>query len=531
MPVAVVEAKRKNTDVPGAIGQAKRYSEGFSVDPNGKSPGGPWGKYAIPFLFSTNGRAYLKQIQEKSGVWFLDARRETNHPRPLESWYTPEGLLGLLEQDESQADEQLQQESTDYLPLRPYQVTAIRAVEAGIAEAHRELLVAMATGTGKTVTCLSLIYRLIKTKRFRRILFLVDRTSLGEQTHDALKTFQLENFQTFHDIYDVKGLADLQPDADTKLHIATVQGMVKRLLYPSDDTAPVPVDWYDCIVIDECHRGYNLDQDMTDGEIEFRSEADYISRYRRVIEHFDAVKIGLTATPALHTTEIFGAPIYEYSYRQAVIDGWLVDHEPPFRIITALSEDGIRWDRGDEMKVYNKKTDQLQLFQTPDEVEVEVEEFNRTVITESFNRTVCESLAEHIDPTLPGKTLIFCVNDDHAQLVERLMKEAFEEQYGPVHDETVRKITGQADKPLQLIRRFRNEQLPKVVTTVDLLTTGIDIPSIDTLVFLRRVRSRILYEQMLGRATRLNPDLYGSGEDKQRFVIFDAVDGRAVSAW
>ena len=441
----------------------------------------------------------------------------------MESWYTPEGLTGLLEQNAAQADQRLKSEPTDYLPLRNYQADAVRAVEAGIANSQRELLVAMATGTGKTVTCISLVYRLIKTKRFRRILFLVDRTSLGEQTHDALKSFHLENFQTFHDIYDVKGLGDLKPDQDTKLHIATVQGMVQRVLYPSEESLPVPVDWYDCIVIDECHRGYNLDQQMTDGELQFRDEADYISKYRRVIEHFDAVKVGLTATPALHTTEIFGPPIYEYSYRQAVIDGWLVDHEPPFRIITELSEDGIRWDRGDELKVYDTQTRQLQLFTTPDEVEVEVEEFNRSVITENFNRTVCASLAEHIDPSLPGKTLIFCVNDDHAQLVERLIQEAFEDLYGPIHDDTVKKITGKADKPLQLIRRFRNEQLPKVVTTVDLLTTGIDIPSIDRLVFLRRVRSRILFEQMLGRATRLNPDLYGSGEDKERFLVFDAV--------
>jgi type I restriction enzyme R subunit len=523
MPIAVVEAKRKRKDAAGAIEQSRRYSRGFSVEAAHTSPGGPWGKFQIPFLFSTNGRPYLKQLAEKSGVWFQDARLETNHPRALESWYTPDGLTELLAQNSDEANQRLVSEPTDYLPLRDYQALAVRAVEAGIADGKRELLVAMATGTGKTVTCLSLIYRLIKTKRFRRILFLVDRTSLGQQTHDALTTFRLENLQTFNDIYDVKGLGDLKPDADTKLHIATVQGMVKRLLYPTDDSEPIPVDWYDCIVIDECHRGYNLDQQMTDGELQFRDEADYISKYRRAIEHFDAVKVGLTATPALHTTEIFGRPIYEYSYRQAVIDGWLVDHEPPFGIVTALSEDGIRWERGEEIKTFNTKTQQLQLFNTPDEVEVEVDTFNRSVITENFNRTVCKALAEEIDPDLPGKTLIFCVTDDHAQLVERLMKEEFEKLYGPIHTDTVKKITGNSDKPLQLIRRFRNEQLPKVVTTVDLLTTGIDVPSIDRIVFIRRVRSRILFEQMLGRATRLCPSLYGDGDDKQRFLVYDAV--------
>jgi type I restriction enzyme R subunit len=114
----------------------------------------------------------------------------------------------------------------------------------------------------------------------------------------------------------------------------------------------LPVDTYDCIVVDECHRGYALDRELSEAELTFRDEADYISKYRRVLDHFDAVKIGLTATPALHTVEIFGQPIYSYSYRQAVIDGWLVDHEPPLRIVTRLAEDGITWKRGEVIQTY-----------------------------------------------------------------------------------------------------------------------------------------------------------------------------------
>ncbi len=524
VPIAVVEAKRKRKDVAAAIEQSKRYSRGFSVETDHQSCGGPWADYNIPFLFSTNGRPFLRQIAEKSGIWFLDARRTVNHPRPLEAWYTPEGLKQLLNQDLDAADDKLANEPTSYLPLRDYQAVAIREIESEIAAGKREMLVAMATGTGKTITCIGLVYRLIKTGRFRRVLFLVDRSALGEQSSNAFKDVRLENYQTFTDIYDVKELGDMRPDSDTRLHIATVQGMVKRLLYPGENEQPVPVDWYDCIVVDECHRGYNLDQEMTDAELSFRSEADYISKYRRVIDHFDAVRIGLTATPALHTTQIFGPPVFQYTYRQAVIDGWLVDHEPPYRLITALSEDGMKWQQGEEIKVLDSKTNQLQLFNTPDEVEVEIDEFNRKVLTENFNRTVCATLAEHIDPSLPGKTLIFCVTDLHADMVVRLLKEAFDELYGSVHDDAVMKITGKADKPLQLIRRFKNEQLPKIVVTVDLLTTGVDVPPITNIVFLRRVKSRILFEQMLGRATRLCEDLYGPGEDKERFHIFDAVD-------
>ena len=523
-PVAVVEAKRERTNVAGSIEQAKRYARRFVIDDSHDSPGGPWEDQRIPFLFATNGRPFLRQVAEASGVWFLDVRQPTNHPRPLESWYTPEGLTQLLSQDTAKADERLRNESTEYLPLRDYQAEAIRHIEDGIADGRREMLVAMATGTGKTMTCIGLVYRLIKLSRFRRILFLVDRSALGEQTAGAFKDVRLENLQTFGDIYDVKELGDLRPDTDTKLQIATVQGLVKRLLYPSEDSAPLPIDAYDCIVIDECHRGYNLDQEMSDAELKFRSEADYISKYRRVLDHFDAVRIGLTATPAKHTTQIFGKPIYQYSYRQAVIDGWLVDHEPPYRINTALGEDGIRWSKGDEMKLLDSRTAQLELFNTPDEVEVEIDEFNRRVLTENFNRTVCEALCDYIDPDLSGKTLIFCVNDLHADMVVRLLKDAMDDAYGGVHDGAVIKITGKADKPLQLIRRFKNERLPNVVVTVDLLTTGVDVPAITNIVFLRRVRSRILFEQMLGRATRLGSDLHGPGEDKQRFNIFDAVD-------
>src|SRR5437867_4255213 len=208
--------------------------------------------------------------------------------------------------------------------------------------------------------------------------------------------------------------------------------MVKRILYPSDDAQPVPVDWYDCVIIDECHRGYNLDQEMSDAALQFRSESDYISKYRRVLDHFDAVRIGLTATPALHTTEIFGPPVFEDSYRQAVIDGWLVDHEPPYRLVTKLAEEGMTCERGSVMKVYDSHTGQLQLFNTPDEVTVEIVSFNRKVITVNFNRMVCQALAEHLDPALPGKTLIFCVYDMHADLVVRLLKQAFDNRYGPM---------------------------------------------------------------------------------------------------
>lgn len=518
--VAVVEAKRQRKDVSGAIDQAKRYSRSFKVWGDETLPGGPWGEFIVPFVFATNGREFLQQLRTKSRIWFCDLRRPDNLRHPLPTWYSLQGLIDTLSQDVDESHQRLEQEGFDYnLKLRDYQVKAIQSVESALAQGQSALLIAMATGTGKTKTCIALVYRLLKTKRFRRVLFLVDRTALGEQTTNVFKDSRMENLQTFADIFEIKELGDTTLERDTKVHISTVQSFVKRILYPSDGTAVPTADQYDCIIVDECHRGYLLDRELSDTELTFRDESDYISKYRRVLEHFDAVKIGLTATPALHTTQKFGEPVYTYSYREAVIDGWLIDHEPPIRIRTKLSVDGMVWNPGEAMEFFNPQTGQLDLVHAPDEVLIEVEQFNKRVVTEEFNRVVCEFLAQNIDPTEPEKTLIFCATDAHADIVVDQLKKALTDQYGSVDDDAVAKITGNADKPLQLIRQFRNEVNPKIAVTVDLLTTGIDVPSICNLVFIRRVNSRILYEQMLGRATRLCDEI-----GKEVFRIFDAVN-------
>ncbi|MCK6537538.1 MAG: type I restriction-modification system endonuclease [Polyangiaceae bacterium] len=519
VPLATVEAKRKNIDVSGSLQQAKRYSRAFELDEGLATPGGPWREFQIPFVFSSNGRPYLRQLTTRSGTWFCDLRNPENLGHALDGWYTPDGLVALLKRDEGRAQQQLKNEPFNYgFALRHYQQTAIRAVEAAIGQGRREMLLAMATGTGKTKTCIALIYRLLKAQRFRRVLFLVDRSALGEQAANAFKDTRMESLQTFANVFGVKELDDQRPDSDTAVHVATVRGLVQRVLYPSEGVATPPVDQYDCIVVDECHRGYLLDRELSDTELGFRSFDDYISKYRRVLDYFDAVKIGLTATPALHTTQIFGVPIFSYGYREAVIDGYLVDHEPPVQINTQLSTNGIVWHVGEQVAVYDARQSQVELFTTPDEIRIDVEDFNRKVITESFNRVVCEYLAGELDPSSRQKTLIFCVNDAHADLVVDQLKNAFAKQYGGVEDDAVLKITGAADKPLQLTRRYKNERSPNVAVTVDLLTTGIDVPEICNLVFLRRVNSRILFDQMLGRATRLCEEI-----GKEAFRVFDAV--------
>lgn len=298
-PVAVVEAKRKTIDVASAVQQAKRYARDIRLSDDFDSPGGPWDEHLIPFVFASNARPFLEQLRAKSGIWFCDVRRKDNHARPLEQWYSPDGLQALLKLDEDAANKQLKEEAFDYgFPVRPYQREAIEAVEAGVARGVRSMLIAMATGTGKTKTCVALIYRFLKAKRFRRILFLVDRSALGEQAANAFKDTRMENLLTFAEVFGIKELEDQESDTDTAVHIATVQGMVRRVLTPGDDEAPPPIDTYDCIVVDECHRGYLIDREMSETELGFRGYDDYVSKYRRVIDYFDAVKIGLTALSA-----------------------------------------------------------------------------------------------------------------------------------------------------------------------------------------------------------------------------------------
>ncbi len=519
--VGVVEAKRQRKNVSAAIDQAERYSVGVR-DGGGEVTlaGGPWGEHRVPFVFAANGRSYLKQIETESGIWFRDTRRAANHRRALVDWLTPEGLTGLLEVDQDAAETALKAEPFTFgFPLRPYQESAIRAVEASLAGGRRQMLVAMATGTGKTKLAIALLYRLLAAKRFRRVCFVVDRSALGHQTAGEFSTTRVVSGKTFSEIFGLKRLEDVAPEAETKVHICTIQGLVKRVLFAADTSEAPPVDQYDLMVIDECHRGYLLDREMSDAELSFRGQEDYISKYRRVLEYFDAVKIGLTATPALHTTEIFGEPIYRYSYREAVIDGYLIDHEPPIRIETQLARSGIGFEEGEQVEYIATGTGEINTAVLQDEIRFDVEQFNKQVITPEFNRVVAEELARHIDPALTGKTLVFAATDAHADLVVSCLKKAFEAEYGSVDDAAVKKITGSVDKVQGLIRAYRNDADPKVAVTVDLLTTGIDVPKIANLVFLRRVNSRILYEQMIGRATRRCDEI-----GKEVFRIFDAVD-------
>lgn len=528
--VGIIEAKAEHKDIPSVIDyQGKDYSRNIRVE-DAQYQVGTWGSYKVPFTFATNGRPYLEQYKTKSGIWFQDLRNPSNVPKALRGWMSPENLLDLLGKDIDAGNRALEQmpfdllRDKDGLNLRDYQLRAIQAAEQAITEGKNTALLAMATGTGKTRTVLGMIYRFLKTGRFKRILFLVDRTALGEQALDVFKEVKLEDLMPLADIYNIKGLEDKEIERETRIQVATVQGMVKRILYNDGETMPAVSD-YDLIIVDEAHRGYLLDKEMGDTELLYRDQRDYQSKYRSVIEYFDAVKIALTATPALQTTEIFGQPVFKYTYREAVIEGYLVDHDAPHDLHTKLRDEGIHYQSGDTVTVYDPVTREITNSELlNDELNFDVEQFNKKVITRPFNEAVLAEIAKDIDPENPeeqGKTLIYAVDDQHADMIVDILKNIYAE-YG-VDSDAIMKITGSVGggnpkKVQEAIKRFKNERYPSIAVTVDLLTTGIDVPEITNLVFLRRVKSRILFEQMLGRATRLCPKIH-----KTHFEIYDPV--------
>ncbi len=526
--VGLVEAKKWSEDVFSAIDpQCKDYAKNIRIEDQIYTPV-KYSDYFVPFLFASNGKGYLEGLETKSGIQFWDARKETNIQKALTGWRSPEGLLELLSKDETKANQYLQSLTKDFLTdpeglnLRSYQLDAIQSAEQAVIEGKKEVLLAMATGTGKTRTMLGLMYRFLKAERFKRILFLVDRNALGEQAQDVFSEVMLEGLLPLTGLCDVKLLEDKWFEQSTNVHVATIQGMVRRILYNESDRMH-SIDDYDLIVVDEAHRGYHLDQEMSEDEKLYRDQLDFRSKYQAVLQYFDAVKIGMTATPAYHTTEIFGPPVYQYSYREAVVEAHLCDHDVPHHLSTRLSEGGITYGKGEVVPIYDPETGEiLNSDELEDELHFEVESFNRRIIVPAFNEAVLEEISKSIDPLSPKKTLIFAVDDAHADLIVSILKKIYSELID-LPDEAILKITGKTaggnkKKILETIKKFKNEKYPSIAVTVDLLTTGIDVPKICNLVFMRRIKSRVLYEQMLGRATRRCDEI-----GKTHFEIFDPV--------
>jgi type I restriction enzyme R subunit len=474
VPVAIVEAKRQCKDVSGAIEQAKRYSRDYDFTGESRRParrGAPVGlAYNVPFLFATNGRAFLRQIETKSGIWFLDARTEYEPSAAARGLVHPRRAAGPPRRAmHDKAKREARGRAVERPPLRDYQRAAIAAVE----KRHRRGQAGHAGGRWRRAPARPAWRSVWSTGCSRPVGF---GGSVPGGPHGPRRAGRSTPSRTSpsgepavpdRDLRR-EGLGDVKPEPDTRLHVATVQGMVKRVLYAvrrrtrpcpwtpttasswTSATAATPSTW-------RCP-----DTPSSASEREFRSEADYISKYRRVLDHFDAVRIGLTATPALHTDRDLRQPVFEYGYREAVVDGNLVDHEPPIRILTMLSQEGIHWASGEAVPVYNTAPGSSTFSIPPDDDRHRGRGLQPKVLTEHFNRVVCEFLAESIDPSLPGKTMIFCATDAHADLVVALLKTALTAAYGEVEDDAGDEDhRGHRPAPRRSSGRYQNERLPE----------------------------------------------------------------------
>ncbi len=523
---ALMEAKKPAIDIPAVIAdQCTKYAT-HTKEEHSEYILDTWGKFKVPFIFSTNGKPYVKEFETKSGIWFRDTRRDDNIARALQGYKSPQGMKDDYAKDIEKSNENLANlsksmlEDTNGLSLRKYQLEAVEAVEKAILGGSNTALLAMATGTGKTRVALGMLYRFLETKRFYRILFLVDRTSLGEQAEGVFSNVKLIGKLTLNDIYPYLSLKENEIDSTTRFQISTVQSLMHSILYNNGDKMPAVSD-YDLIIVDEAHRGYTLDKEMTEAEYIYRNQNDFLSKYRKVIDYFDAIKIGITATPAPQTTEIFGKPVFTYSYARAVSEGYLVSHDAPHSLTTKLGEEGIHYKKGDTPIIYDQITGEIiDSEELEDELDFELETFNRKIVVESFTTAVLQEISKYLNPEGKAKTLIYAVDDKHADSIVSILQNIYAEQ--GVNHEAIAKITGKARSTSKevntLVKHFKNEVYPNIAVTVDLLTTGVDVPEISNLVFLRCVKSRILFEQMLGRATRLCPEI-----NKTHFEIFDPV--------
>lgn len=528
--LGVIEAKRQKSSTMSVLTQAERYSKGIFENPfnfNG---------FRVPFLYSSNG------IE----TWHHDIRHKLNRSRQIFGFHTPEALIEKLNFDFDKLSNQFFS-IPDNKMMRPYQREACDAIGNAIADRKRAILVAMATGTGKTFTIVNLVYRLMKAGVAKRVLFLVDRRALAAQAVKAFSSFDTEQGLKFDQTYEVYSQAFQKGDIDeddtfdpnlipeayltnpqpghSYVYVSTIQRMAINLFgkageiscsdEPDDEDVKqlnIPIHTFDLIIADECHRGYS---------------AQEVSVWRNTLNHLDAIKVGLTATPAAHTSSYFKDKVFEYSYNEAVRDGYLVDYDI-VGIDSGVRINGIFLREGEIVDTIDLETGIKALDTIEDEREFSSEDIEKKITNIDSNRKILLEIKKYAEEheerygRFP-KTLIFAVNDlpriSHADQIVDLARDVFGRG-----DSFVQKITGKVDRPLQRIREFRNRKEPGIVVTVDLLSTGVDIPDIEFIVFLRFVKSRILFEQMLGRGTRKG-EIY---QDKSHFVVFDCFGGTLI---
>lgn len=530
-----IEAKKVAVNPQNVLEQAKRYSQ---TTFNGV---GNWNGFRVPFIYATNGEI----------IWFADVRTKNFNARRTSNFHTPKALVEMFEKNNQTSYDWLKNNLPGEIErLRYYQIEAIESIEKELQKGRREMLIAMATGTGKTFFTVAQIYRLLESKIARRILFLVDRKALAAQAVREFNSFQTPHGNKFSDEYEIysqkfrrEDFGDDNPfnptvlpneyltnptSSQTFVYVSTIQRMTINLFghersfeqsrsdpdFEADaEKMDIPIHALDIIIADECHRGYTSQETST---------------WREVLNYFDAVKIGLTATPAPHTVSLFKEPVYRYGVEKGIRDGYLADYKP-VKITSNVKMKGVFLEEGEAVARIDTKTGEQILDELEDERHFESTQIEADITVLDTNKKIIEEVAKyayaHEDETghFP-KILIFAVNDiqhkSHADQIVSVCRDVFGQG-----DAFVQKITGNpnVDRPLQKIREFRNRPNPHIVVTVDMLSTGVDIPALEFIVFMRPVKSRILWEQMLGRGTRLCSDI-----NKTHFTIFDCFDGTLI---
>ncbi|RAK68087.1 DEAD/DEAH box helicase family protein [Hymenobacter edaphi] len=518
--VGIVEAKREGTALTEVAEQTARYLTSATKHVQRIAE-------QLPFGYEANGHE----------IRFCDWRDPEPRSRPVFGFHRLDTLRTWMRQTATLRARLRELPVVQPEGLRDCQVEAIRNLDVSLKDDRPRALIQMATGSGKTFTAVSFVYRLIKHAGARRVLFLVDRGNLGRQTLQEFQQYTApDDGRKFTELYNVQHLTSNQLDSVSKVTITTIQrlysmlrgeaeydaGNEERSGFELESAAPqrpkevaynpaVPPEAFDFVVIDECHRSiYNV--------------------WQQVLEYFDAHLIGLTATPAKQTFGFFNQNlVMEYSHERAVVDGVNVGSDI-YHIETEITRQGSRVEKGAAVKMMERQTRRRRWEILDDELVYGASQLDRSVMSTNQIRTVLEEWkARLFTEMFPGrsivpKTLIFAKNDTHAGEIVDLVREVFGKS-----NEFCKKITYSADeKSDELIKRFRNDFNPRVAVTVDMIATGTDIRPLECLLFLRDVRSRVYFDQMRGRGTRvISPtDLLQVTSDapaKTRFVIVDAV--------
>jgi type I restriction enzyme R subunit len=540
----VIEAKKEGATLTGVEVQSARYAQGL---PNSLPA---WAR-PLPFLFESTGvethftNGLDPQPRARSVFAFF-------RPELLAQWltYLPAPAASGSAVEEPGASTTFLARLQHMPPLVtewgaggasyklwPAQIKAVSNLEKSLAANKPRALIQMATGSGKTFTSISFIYRLIKFAGARRVLFLVDRGNLARQTKKEFDAYASphNNFK-FGEEYIVQHLQGNQLDTSARVVICTIQRMFsmlkgRELAEDADEESTegmeslfkdpqpiqynprIPIESFDIVVTDEAHRSiYNL--------------------WRQVLEYFDAYLIGLTATPNKQTFGFFNQNlVMEYGHAQAVADGVNVNYDV-YRIKTEVTEAGAKVDKGYWLETMDRATRRRAAWQLDEDFEYDPAELDRAVQTPDQIRTVVRTLRDRWQTDLfpqreeLPKTLVFAKDDNHAEAIVQILREEFGRG-----NEFAQKITYRTTgtTPEQLIKDFRTAYYPRVAVTVDMIATGTDIKPVEIVVFMRSVKSRSFFEQMKGRGVRVcNPtDLAavnpGNGVRKDHFVIVDAV--------